>query len=257
MRWGWGSPRVVGLFAGGIVLLAALVRWELRVPAPLVDMRLARLRGVWTVYLGGSSAAFGMLIMFLLVPKLSQTPRASGYGFGDSVTRASLYLLPMALLMLLASPVAGVLAARIGSRAVALWGAVAAVAGFADLALLHHTSLDLIIGSAVLGVGIGFNLTSCANLVSLAAPHAQIGEANGMSTMLRTAGAALGAQVAATIVSSFAAPHAPWPDDRGYTISFAVAAGGGVVSFLAMLFNPQRREAVEADRAAAAWHRSA
>jgi MFS family permease len=66
--WGWGSTRVIALLAGGAVVLAIWARYELRVPQPLVDMRMMRLRGVWTTNLTALMVGFGMFGSFLLVP---------------------------------------------------------------------------------------------------------------------------------------------------------------------------------------------
>ena len=44
--WGWTSPTVLILASGGAVLLVLWVVRSLRVPAPLVDLRLACARGV-------------------------------------------------------------------------------------------------------------------------------------------------------------------------------------------------------------------
>src|SRR5436190_1717364 len=44
--WGWSSTRVLGLFALAVVSLVAWVRFELHVPAPLVDMRMMLRRAV-------------------------------------------------------------------------------------------------------------------------------------------------------------------------------------------------------------------
>ena len=229
IHWGWASARLLALAAGGVLVLVAWVRRELRVVAPMVDIRLLRLRGIWPVNASGFCTAFGMLIMFLLVPKLAQTSAASGYGFGDSVLRSSFYLLPMSLVMLLMSVVSGGLIRRLGARAFALVGAVATSLGFAQLSLFHARGGEVLAASAVIGIGIGSNFSGCANLISLAAPHEQIGEANGMSSTIRTSGGAIGAQIAAVILTSFRG--VPWPADRGYTVAFAVAAGAGVAAF--------------------------
>src|SRR4051794_2037540 len=47
--WGWGDPRTIGLFVLGIVLLVVWVAVENRSSEPLVDMKMMRIRGVWTV----------------------------------------------------------------------------------------------------------------------------------------------------------------------------------------------------------------
>jgi MFS family permease len=49
--WGWTSPAVLGPASGGVVLLVLWVLRSLRVPAPLVDLRLACARGVLGVNL--------------------------------------------------------------------------------------------------------------------------------------------------------------------------------------------------------------
>ena len=42
-NWGWTSPRVLGLFAGAVVLFVAWIAVELRSKQPLVDMRMMRI----------------------------------------------------------------------------------------------------------------------------------------------------------------------------------------------------------------------
>jgi MFS family permease len=49
--WGWTSARVLGLGAVAIVLGVLWVRVELRSRQPLIDMRMMRLRAVWTTNL--------------------------------------------------------------------------------------------------------------------------------------------------------------------------------------------------------------
>ena len=99
-RWGWGSARVLGLTAGGAIVLVVWARFELRVPQPLVDMRMMRLRGVWTTNVTALMVGFGMFGSFLLVPQLAELPPSAGFGFGASVTQAGLFLLPSSAVML-------------------------------------------------------------------------------------------------------------------------------------------------------------
>ena len=85
--WGWLSPRVIGLFAVGLVLLAAWVRAESRSAEPLVDMSMMVVRGVWTVNLATLLIGFGMYNSFILIPQFVELPTGTGFGFGASVTR--------------------------------------------------------------------------------------------------------------------------------------------------------------------------
>jgi len=112
----WLASRASGLVALGLILLGVWVRVELASRAPLVDMRIMRLRGVWTVNLAGFLLGFGMYGSFILLPQFVEQPESTGYGFGASVTEAGLFMLPSTLGMLITGPMAGRLERRFGSK---------------------------------------------------------------------------------------------------------------------------------------------
>ena len=85
-RWGWGDPRILGLFAAAAVLLVLWVVNELRADEPLVDMAMMRVRGVWTVNAAAFLVGAGMYSAFVLIPQFTSTPASAGYGFDASVT---------------------------------------------------------------------------------------------------------------------------------------------------------------------------
>jgi len=128
--WGWGSPATLGLLGGGLGGLVGWVVLELRRAEPLVDIRLLRTRTVAATNLTGFLVGFAMFSSFLLIPQFAQTPSAAGYGFGASATGAGLILLPSALVMLAAGPLAGAVGSRIGFRPVLAAGALAAMSSF-------------------------------------------------------------------------------------------------------------------------------
>src|SRR5581483_5149466 len=121
--WGWGSARMLGLIALGLAICAVWVRVELRSPDPLVDMRMMRLRGVWTTNLVAALFGIGMYASFVLIPTLVQEPRSTGYGFGASITAAGIFLVPSTVMMLLVGQLAGPLERRFGSKPPLLAGA--------------------------------------------------------------------------------------------------------------------------------------
>ena len=157
-RWGWGSARIVGLFVAAAVLLVIWVRFEQRVAKPLVDIDLLRLRGVWTTNLTGFLIGFGMFGSFILVPQFVQMPEASGYGFGVGVTGAGLFLLPSTVVMLVAGPLAGTLAGRVGSKVPLLIGTASASISFILLAVAHSHEWQIVLAVAFLGFGIGLSM---------------------------------------------------------------------------------------------------
>ena len=67
---------------------------ELRAATPLIDMQMMRRTAVWTNNLVALLIGLGMYATFAFLPEFVQTPSAAGYGFGASITRSGLMLLP-------------------------------------------------------------------------------------------------------------------------------------------------------------------
>jgi EmrB/QacA subfamily drug resistance transporter len=246
--WGWGSARTLGLFVASGALLIIWVWLERRVPEPLIDIELLRLRGVWTVNLTGLLLGFGMFGSFILIPQFVQTPESTGYGFGVGVTGAGLYLLPSALIMLFAGPLAGTIGTRAGSKLPLLVGTAVSAVSFGFLAAAHDHGWQLILAVMLMGLGIGLSFASMANLIVEAVPQRQTGEATGMNTIMRTVGGALGGQIAAAIVTGHVAAGSDYAVESGYTEAFAISSVALAIAFGAALAVPGRRprEAVPA-----------
>jgi EmrB/QacA subfamily drug resistance transporter len=236
--WHWLSARVLGLFALALVLLLAWVRVEARSREPLVDMHMMRVRGVWTVNLATLLIGFGMYNAFLLIPEFVESPRATGYGFGASVTQAGLYLLPSTIAMLIASPIAGRMAGRIGSRIPLIAGAAFSALAFALLAIAHSESWQVYLASAILGIGIGLAFASMSNLIVEAVSPDQTGIATGMNTIMRTVGGALGTTIAASILAASIGADG-LPQESGFVIAFTLSSLALVVGVGASLIVPR------------------
>ena len=239
--WGWTSARVLGLFAAAAVIALTWVAVEIRSREPLVDMRMMRLRGVWTTNLTAILLGAGMFGSFILIPQLIELPKSTGYGFGGSVTQGGLYLLPATMMMVVFSVVAGRLVRAVGPRLPLILGTSVSVASFVWLALAHSEPFEILVGTTLLGVGIGFAFSAMANQIVESVPSEQTGVATGMNTIMRTIGGSLGATVSAVILSSSVAADG-LPKERGFTLAFAISAvalAGAVVAAFAV---PARRK---------------
>jgi MFS family permease len=221
------------------VLIPVWIWWESRSDAPVVDMHMMRLRGVWTTNLAALLFGFGMYSSFVLVPEFVELARSTGFGFGASVTKAGLFMVPATLGMLVAGPVSGRLSSTVGSKVPLLVGSLVSAAGFFILALAHDSDWQIYAAMGVMGIGIGFAFASMANLIVEAVPAEQTGVATGMNTIVRTIGGAIGATVTAEIVTATVTASGQ-PTERGFTIAFATSAVGLVVAFLAGLAVPSR-----------------
>jgi EmrB/QacA subfamily drug resistance transporter len=238
--WGWGSAPVLGLFATAAVALCVWIHWERRVPQPLVDMAMMRDRAVLTTNLTGLLVGFGMFGSFILIPQLVQTSPQAGFGFGASVSEAGLFMLPSAGVMLVAGPLAGWLGTRFGSKLPLLVGTAAAAMSFAFLALAHDQRWSIYVGTAMLGLGVGFSFASMANLIVEAVDQRQTGVATGINTIVRTIGGSLGGQIAASIVAAHVVARTGLAQETGFTVAFVMSAIGVAAAFAFALAIPAR-----------------
>jgi EmrB/QacA subfamily drug resistance transporter len=235
--WGWGSGTVTGLLAGTVVLAVAWVITELRAATPLIDMQMMRRTAVWTNNLVALLIGVGMYATFAFLPEFVQTPSAAGYGFGASITRSGLMLLPSAITMFCVGMFAGRLAARLGGKVLVVAGCLIGGVAMAILAFAHHQQWEIYLSSAIMGVGFGLAFAAMSALVVAAVPPSQTGVASGMNANIRTIGGSIGAAVMASIVTSHLGPSG-LPKEAGYTIGFAAMAGGLVLAALAGLLIP-------------------
>ena len=199
--WGWGSPKTLVLLAIGAVVLPLWVRSEVRSPQPLVDMRMMRIRGVWTTTTVAALLGFGMYASFILLPEYVETPERAGYGFGSSVTQAGLFLVPTTAAMLIVGSQTGRLEKLFGSKPPLLAGAVCSAGAYALLALFRDESWQIYVAAFLLGTGIGLAFAAMVNLIIENVGPAETGIATGMNTVTRTVGGAFGGAVVASILA--------------------------------------------------------
>lgn len=237
--WGWGSPRIIGLFVAAAILLYIWVLYERLQPQPLVDIAMMRERALLTTNATAMLVGFGMFGSFILIPQLVQLPESTGFGFGASVTEAGLFMAPSTLAMLFAGPAAGWLGGRLGSRLPLLIGTALTAVSFVILALVHDTRLAIYASSAILGLGIGFAFASMANLVVEAVHPGRTGVATGINTIMRTIGGSLGGQIAATVVAAHVVAATGLPEDSGFTLAFTMSAVVMALAFAAALAIPR------------------
>jgi len=235
--WGWGSGTVIGLLTGAVVLAAGWVISELRAATPLIDMKMMRQTAVWTLNLVALLIGVGMYATFAFLPEFVQTPAAAGYGFGASITRSGLMLLPSAITMFGVGMFAGRLAAGLGGKVLVVAGCLIGSVAMAILAFAHQQQWEIYLSNAIMGVGFGLAFAAMSALVVAAVPHSQTGVASGMNANIRTIGGSIGAAVMASIVTSQLGPSG-LPKEAGYTIGFAAMAGGLVLAALAGLLIP-------------------
>jgi EmrB/QacA subfamily drug resistance transporter len=234
--WGWGSPKTIGLLAIGLLICCAWVYVEVHSEVPLVDMKMMRIRGVWTANITAALLGAGLYSSLVLFPEFAQLPKSTGFGFGDSAFVAGLFLLPSALGMLIFGSLAGPITHRYGSKASLCAGAAVAASCFLLLSVAHSAPWQMLLAALLLGIGVALALSPLGNIVVQAVPPSQTGVATGMNSVMRTLGGAIGGQLTATFITDHT--FHGLPTVAGFEEAFVVAAVFLVICLLSALLVP-------------------
>ena len=195
---GWDDTIVIVGLAAALVLLPLWVLIETRSRAPMLDLSLFKNR----LFAAATAAAFinglaRFALMFLFVFYFQGAQ-------GNSPITAGVKLIPLALGMLVSSPLAGIYADRHGSRGLAALGMLVSAAGLAAMTTLEvdtpywQSTLWLL----VVGVGSGmFNSPNTAAMMGTVPPKRR-GVAAGARTLLQNTGAVLSIAFVLAIITS-------------------------------------------------------
>jgi len=239
-RWGWGSGRVIGLFAAAVALFALWLLSEARSRTPLIDLRVMRLPAVWTTNTAALLFGAGMYAIWSFLPGFVQTPSTAGYGFGASVTASGLLMLPMLVAMFLSGVLSGRLEPVVGAKRLLTSGAALGALACGFLSVWHDEQWQVAFAAGVFGLGIGLAFASMANLIVGSVPPEQTGAATGMNANIRTIGGSIGAAVTSVLVTGHLQPSG-LPYASGYTHGFTLMAALCLAATLASLLVPTRR----------------
>jgi EmrB/QacA subfamily drug resistance transporter len=195
---GWDDPLVIGGLLAAAVLLPAWVVIERRSRAPMLDLKLFNNRlfaaATAAAFINGL-ARFALMFLFVFYYQGAQS---------NSPIEAGIKLMPLALGMLIASPLAGMYADRHGSRTLAALGMFVSAVGLAGMTTLDVSSAywQSAVWLALVGAGSGmFNSPNTAAMMG-AVPAQRRGIAAGARTLVQNTGAVLSIAFVLAIVTS-------------------------------------------------------
>ncbi len=200
----WGSPRVLAEIGLGLLFLVAFFLIELRVPAPMIDLRLFRIRPFTTGVLATllASIARGGLQFMLIIWLQGIWLPLHGYSFESTPLWAGIFMVPLTIGVLAIGPVAGWLSDRYGPKLFAAGGMVLGALTFLGLMMLK-ADFDYWMFAVLLFLnGAGSGLFSAPNGTQTmnAVPAAERGQASGIRATAMNAGQVLSIGVFFTLM---------------------------------------------------------
>ena len=203
-EYAWGSPVIIGLFAGGAVALAVFCWVETRATEPMLPMRLFR-NPVFSV-----CSALSFIVGFAMLGAMVFLPSYLQYVDGNSATFAGVRTLPLVVGLLIASIFSGNVISRTGRyRLFPIVGSVVMATGLFLLSLMGPATGAWLesLYMFVLGVGLGLCMQVLTIAVQNTVDYADLGTATSGVTFFRTLGGAFGTAVFGTIYTNALTPN--------------------------------------------------
>jgi EmrB/QacA subfamily drug resistance transporter len=218
---GWARFEVMAALAGGVLLAAAFVAWELRAREPMLPMRFFRSRA----FSSGIAASFlfygSMYSVLFFLPQFLQVAQ------GNGSLGAGLRLLPWTATLLVFAPIAGGLVNRIGERPLVVVGLLMQAAGMAWIGLIATPDLGyakLIVPLIIAGAGASIAMPAAQNAVVSAVIATKVGKASGTFNMARFLGGVFGIAILVAVFSAAGGFGSAREFSAGFTPAIGVSA---------------------------------
>jgi EmrB/QacA subfamily drug resistance transporter len=233
-RHGWGSAITIGGFTGAAVMLAAFVGWQLRIPQPMLDVRLFRNMRFTAASGAIALAFFGLFGFIFLITQYFQLVR------DYDPLRAGVATLPFAVVTGAVSPIAIAVMKRVGTKVTVALGLTLMSAGFVVAA---STAVDsaywgrIILAMILMAAGLGLTSSPATEAIMGALPLGKAGVGSAVNDTTREIGGTLGVAIVGSVLSSAYGSHLGTalarlgvPAPAAATARQSVAAGLAVVS---------------------------
>ncbi|MDX3433213.1 MFS transporter [Streptomyces sp. NBC_01693] len=251
-EWGWASTTTLGLFAAAVVVLLVWGFWELRTKDPLVDLRTTARPRVLITNVASLFVGFGMYAGMLIAPQLLQFPEATGYGLGQSMLAAGLWMAPGGLMMMIVSPLGGKLIDARGPKFTLISGVLVIAAAYGIGILLMGSAWGLMLFLMISSSGVGLAYGAIPALIMSSVPLSETAAANGFNTLMRSLGTSIGAAVIGALLAQMTTETAGYSftSEAGFRTGLMFGCGVAVVAAAIAAFIPAvRRSAASGESA--------
>ena len=222
---GWGSPTIVSLLCGAVVLLAVFIAIERRSDHPMLPLELFANRAFTGVQLAAFSISASLFALFLYLTLYLQQ------FLGNSPLGAGVRYLPLTVVTFIVAALSSAWVSRVAARA--QLGVGLALTGLGLLLMSGLSLADswtaLLPGFIVSGAGVGIVNTVIADVALSVVPKERSGMAAGVNDTFRQVGVAVGIAAWGALFASRGAEKAtslaPTVGGHGRQLIEAVSAG--------------------------------
>jgi len=203
--YGWGSTRILGMFAIALASLGAFVWLQLREAEPMVDLTFFKNRTFSAGTGIGFLVSYSMFATFFFITLYMQN------ALGLSALQTGVRFLPMTLLIIATAPIAGRMSDRFGSRWLLAVGMVLVAISLAIESRITATSgYETLLPAFVIGgVGMGLTMSPMTAAVMGSVDRTKAGVASGILSMSRMIGGVFGVATLTAVFQQITANRIP------------------------------------------------
>ena len=188
---------------------------------------------------------FSMYAQALIVPQLLELPKATGYGLGQSLQAAGLWIAPSGFMMMAVSPLGAKISARRGPKFTLSLGGLVSALGYGLSIGLMGTTWGLVIVTCVCNVGVALAYGAMPALIMSAVPLSETASANSFNTLMRSIGTAVAATVVGLVLAHMTIDFGGYalPSKSGFRVGMLIGCAVALLAAAVAATIPTRQAA--------------
>jgi EmrB/QacA subfamily drug resistance transporter len=199
MSWGWLSVNSMASYVAILIFTYIFISIEKHHSAePIIDFKFFKIPAFVNTLANNFIIFMGMMGSVFLIPIFAQT------FLGLSATQSGYLFMPMAFMMVIASPIGGSLTGKVEPRYIIAISTFMAAIGIYLFSGIDPRSgpLDIIIPLSIMAFGMGFGMAQRTNIIASVVPAHEIGVASSILALARNIAGAFGIAIFGTILQN-------------------------------------------------------
>jgi DHA2 family multidrug resistance protein len=199
MDWGWFSVQASICYFTIIAFFIIFIRIEHKAKDPIVDLKFFKIPVFVNALFNNFIVFMGMMGGVFLLPVFAQT------FLGYSATESGFLFIPMAVAMMISSPLGGSFTGKVQPRYIIFISTLVASVGLFLFTRIDpkSTALDLIVPLTIMAMGLGFGMAQRTNIIASVVDEHEIGIASSVLALVRNIAGAFGIAIFATILTNY------------------------------------------------------
>lgn len=197
LDWGWFSIESCLTYTSMIIFFIIFYNIEKNSSEPIVDFKFFKIGTFVNTLINNFVVFMGMMGGIFLIPVFAATY------LGLNATETGFLFIPMACMMMLASPLGGHFAGKVQPRYIIALSTLVASVGLFMFSYLDPKSTvwDICIPLSVMAFGLGFGMAQRTSLIASIVPEHEVGIASSVLALVRNIAGAFGIAIFATILN--------------------------------------------------------